>query len=468
MNERALIIVHDNYQEDNYFPLGAAYVAAVFDFADVHVDTYCMDVYHHTNDDLSDYLDCHDYDYICLGYLAARFNETVLDLSRVINEKKKDAKFIIGGHGVTPIPKYMLEKTHADVAILGEAEQQIYTLTQHVPYGEIDGIAFVTERNEIEINTPAKPIKKVGLIPFPLWSVFPMAKYINAAKWKGWETGDRSFAILTSRGCVNKCNFCYRMEKGIRVRSIPNIIAEIKELNSTYGINYFLIQDECFILNKKRLQLFIDALNELNFPIKYCCDCIVNRFDDEIANMLKESGCQFINFGFESNNQKILDAIHKRTTIAQNRKAAEIAMKHELAMGLNFIWNEYGDDYETICNNMEFIKEFSDCYQLRTVKPVTPYPGSELYYRALNDGKLKDEDDFFRKYKNTDLITVNYMDIDRDEAHRHLFEINSELIRWHGKQTNRDADAVDVDIESFRRLYFENDYHFRGVRHYDK
>ena len=466
MNKRALIIVHDNYQDDNYFPLGAAYVAACFDLMGIEVETYCMDVFHYTNDELKQFLDERVYEYICLGYLAGRFTETIKELSQVISKSKKSAKFIIGGHGVSPMPEYMLRETKADIAIIGEAESQICELCSDTPLYDIKGIAYVVD-GEIVINERAQPIKKLDKIPFPLWDAFPMEKYINSAKWKGWQNDDKTFCIITTRGCVNKCNFCYRMEKGIRMRSIENVVDEMKILHEKYGVNYFLIQDECFIINKSRLEKFVSAIEKLDFDVKYYCDSIVNRFSDEIAKLLVESGCQFVNFGFESDTQRVLNMINKRTTIEQNRNAAEIASRHGLSMGLNFLWNEPGDDYETLKQNVDFIKEFSDGFQLRTIKPVTPYPGSGLFYRACSDGKLDSEADFYDKLKNSDLLTVNFMDMTDEEAYAHLFEANSDLIRWHGKKTNRNKEAIERDIEAYRRLYFENDYTFRGLRHYN-
>ena len=39
---RVLLIVHDNYQEDNVFPLGPGYFAATLRMAGAVVSVYCM------------------------------------------------------------------------------------------------------------------------------------------------------------------------------------------------------------------------------------------------------------------------------------------------------------------------------------------------------------------------------------------------------------------------------------------
>jgi radical SAM superfamily enzyme YgiQ (UPF0313 family) len=80
---------------------------------------------------------------------------------------------------------------------------------------------------------------------------------------------DKLLMITSSRGCANACSFCYRLEKGLRLRSIPNVVDEMKILNEKYGINYFEFADEFFTLSKKRIEEFNQALEENNLNIKY-------------------------------------------------------------------------------------------------------------------------------------------------------------------------------------------------------
>lgn len=106
-NGNVLFIIHDLYQEDNHFPLGIGYMAAVLKREGVDVDVYCQDVFHYTNEELAELLKRNEYDLICVGFLAARFRETIVDLCSVINTYKKNAWLVLGGHGPSPIPEYV-------------------------------------------------------------------------------------------------------------------------------------------------------------------------------------------------------------------------------------------------------------------------------------------------------------------------------------------------------------------------
>jgi len=49
----------------------------------------------------------------------------------------------------------------------------------------------------------------------------------------------------------------------------------------------------------------------------------------------------------------------KNTTVEQNIKAAEIARKVGIGLGLNFIWGNKGDTEESLRKNMELIKTYN-------------------------------------------------------------------------------------------------------------
>jgi len=468
---RVLFISHDIYQEDNHFPLGVGYLASVLRQNDMDVEVYCQDVYHYTNAELGNFLQRKEYEIIGVGFLAARFKETVLDLCDVINKYKKDAWLVLGGHGPSPIPEYMLETTKADVVAIGESEETICELVRckvdNDDLSKVKGIAYNYD-SEVFVNQRRKPIANLDSIPFPAWALFPMDKYTTCLKMFKMTRKDKALGILTSRGCVNRCNFCYRLEVGLRARSIENVIEEMKFLNNTYGINYFVINDELFVFSKDRVLAFENAAEETHLKIKYHCDIRVDVFDEEIAKSLKRSGCTFVNAGFESMDQNVLDIMRKNTTVEQNIEVAKIAKKVGLGLGLNFIWGNIGDTEESLRKSVEFIKKYNTYDQIRTIRPVTPYPGSELYYIAIDKGLLSGPDDFFRRFKNSDLLTVNFTDIPDEQFYEILFKVNKELIIDHFKHTKQSWVQARRLIDAFHKLYFEKETSFRGVRHYGR
>jgi len=91
---KVLFIVHDVYQEDNQFPLGAGYLAAVLNKNGAKVEAYCMDVFHYTNEQLAKHLQKNDYDLIGVGFMVKNLKEK--GLFDALREEIKKGKPYLG------------------------------------------------------------------------------------------------------------------------------------------------------------------------------------------------------------------------------------------------------------------------------------------------------------------------------------------------------------------------------------
>jgi radical SAM superfamily enzyme YgiQ (UPF0313 family) len=253
---------------------------------------------------------------------------------------------------------------------------------------------------------------------------------------------------------------CYRIDSSYRVRSAQNIVEEIQQLKDKYHVTYISFYDELFMSSKKRMKEVCGAIIDADLNIHFNCDGRLNFATPEVLSLMKKAGCVFINYGIESYDNQVMKNMHKNLTVEQ----VEVGVKNTLAAGispgLNIIFGNYGDTPETLQKGFEFLKQYHDNSYLRTIRPVTPYPGSELYYDAIRDGRLKDVEDFYtNKHLNSDLISVNFTDLTNKEMYNLLFAVNSMLIRRYYNH------IIDSTIETTKKLYFENDSSFRGYRH---
>ncbi len=470
---RVLFIIPDNYQEDNVFPLGPGYLAACLQLAGVEVETFCMDVFHYSLDELATFLQNNHYDLVCLSFMAPRFKRGVQATCKVISQSKnKDAWFILGGYGPSPIPEYILQTTGADIVAIGEGEETLIEImicrrNKNFPISEIQSIAY-KNNGKVIINPKRRTIKYLNDLPFPAWDLFPMEMYTNCLKFAGMDINEKAFPLISTRGCTDKCSFCFRLDSGIRQRNADKVVAEMKILYDKYGITYFYFCDELAIVSRKQIMHLTSAIKKNLPPIKFRMDCRVTLFDEEIAIALKEAGAIFLNIGFESSSQEVLNQMNKRAKVEQNIEAAEISLRHDIGIGINMIWGMPGDTLGTLRKNAAFIKRFNQYDQIRTIRPVTPYPGSPLYYQAIREGQLTGPDDFFEKFKNSDLYLCNFTGIPLDEIYKTLYEVNKELIYDHFENTSKDSKAADRLLARFYDLYFNGITDFSGPRHNDK
>jgi radical SAM superfamily enzyme YgiQ (UPF0313 family) len=173
-----------------------------------------------------------------------------------------------------------------------------------------------------------------------------------------------------------------------REHSVNYILDEINYMQKNYGINYFDFHDDTFNINNSRINNFAKEIKKRNIKFKWGCFCRVNNFDYKIAKVMKQSGCEVVQFGVESGNQKILNSLNKRITL-QDIEIAIISAKKanikEIACG--FIIGNPEDTVETIFDTIHFAKKLVKLGATRlTVSLLTPYPGTHVYINMDTNG----------------------------------------------------------------------------------
>ena len=457
-----LLIVYDNESHISEFPLGIAYLAAVLEKAGHDVKIYSNDVYHYNSQHLTNYLNNNNFDFVGLSSIAGYFQyKKVKEISKAVNNSINRHNFIyvLGGHMFTPEPEYFLTLTGANCVVCGEGEETIIELLNSKGnWKNVDGLAYKYDTDKFVKTKPRTPIENLDDIPFPAWHLFDMNHY-TLAPYPNSKHTDRTFPVLASRGCCFNCNFCYRMIPGIRFRSPENIVAEIKELKDKYHVNYIAFYDELLMASPKRTTEVCNAIIEADLNIKWCCDGRLNFANSELLQLMKKAGCTFINYGIESYDDEVLKNMNKQLTISQIDVGLANTINEGISPGINIIFGNYGDTEKTLLKGVKLILQYTDYSQLRTIRPVTPYPGSELYYDAIRDEKLKDIKDFYEnKHINSDLITINFTDMSDEDFYHLLYYYNKRLIIDYLNKQTKNYEKI------MKKVYFEQDASFRGFR----
>jgi len=175
---------------------------------------------------------------------------------------------------------------------------------------------------------------------------------------------------------------------------------------------------------------------------------------------MKKAGCVFINYGIESMDDDVLKRMKKGLRVRQVYKGIEETLKSGISPGFNIIFGHIGDTHETLQKGVDFLLKYDNGSQLRTIRPVTPYPGSPLYDEAVERGLLGGCKDFYvNKHTNSDLLAVNFTSLTDDEFHLALHDANSKLI---DNYINKSKAEYKKQLKD---LYINNNSSFRGFRH---
>jgi len=459
---KILLIVYDNGSYIHWFPQGLAYIASILRQHDHYVEIYNQDYHHHPEEHLTKYLDENKFDVVGVSVIGGYYQyRKLLKISDAIHKSKTAPLYIIGGHGPAPEPEYFFKKTRANVIVIGEGEETIIELLDAYinkkGFKNIKGIAFRTGE-EVTVNERRELIKDIDSIPFPAYDLFPM-NYYRLVREANIASTDFLMPILSGRGCTFKCNFCYRLDKGFRPRSNESIIEEIKLLKKDYGINYISFADELLMSSEKRTISLCEALIKADLNIKWNCNGRLNYATPEVIKTMKKAGCVFINYGIECYDNQILKNMNKVLTVEQIETGIKNTLNAGVSPGFNIIFGNIGETRETLNKGVEFLLKYDDCSQMRTIRPVTPYPGSPLYYYAIEKGLLKNCEDFYEnKHLNSDLLSVNFTEMTDEEYYDCLFEANERLLNNYTKK------KAQLIYEDLYKLYREKNTDFRGFR----
>lgn len=457
-----LFIAYDNESHISYFPIGIGYLASVLRAKGHTVTIYNQDVYHYPEDHLVNFLERNHFDLVGIGVVGGYYQyRKLLKISQAIKRVRRRPFFVIGGHGPSAEPEFFLRRTQADAVVVGEGEIILANLVDAIEnktsLAAVRGVAY-WEGEGVKINAREEVIKDIDSIPMPAWDLFPMDHY-TLMRYPGIKAWERSFQVCGSRGCPFSCTFCYRMDPGYRRRSTESIIEELRRLKEAYHVTVFDFNDELFMYGENRTISFCEDLLRENLNIRFACQGRLNYASSKVLKLMKKAGCFFIGYGVESLEQDALKRMNKSLTVRQIITGVENTINEGIQPGLYVMWGNIGENAESLHKTVDFLIKYSTGAQLRTIRPVTPYPGSSLYYYAVEKGLLEGPADFYEnKHLNSDLLAVNFTDLSDAEFHRLLFEANKRLVEDFYEKQKR------YQIDVMHKLYFEKNSTFRGFR----
>jgi radical SAM superfamily enzyme YgiQ (UPF0313 family) len=191
--------------------------------------------------------------------------------------------------------------------------------------------------------------------------------------------------------------FCTNsFRQGVFARTPDNIIQEIKLLIKDYSIDGIMFSDELTLFNKNWMYNLCDNLIKENLPLKFFCNGRADLIDIDILLKMKKAGFVEMGFGFESGSQTALDSINKKTTVDQAINAVNLCHKVGLDVDGSFMVNTPGETRQDILKTVDF-------FRITDLEPggigfiATPYPGTALYQKAIEEAKIKDEEEFLTK-----------------------------------------------------------------------
>jgi len=312
-------------------------------------------------------------------------------------KKRTGSPVVWGGIHPTIFPEQTLDNPFVDIVVVGEGEETVVELAQALTRPEpnlagVKGIGFKKDGRLI-INPPRPFIADLDAYS-PAWSFLDIERYIYKQRHFYTDigskiSGDRVFALITSRGCPWRCGYCYNQavnRRTFRAQSPDKVLAEVETLKAL-GVSSLIFEDDNFFADKNRTLAIIRRLG-LPWSCSIRADYIA-KWGEDFVRELAEHHCFELRIGAESGSQRVLDIMHKDVTVEQIRRAVALLARYRIQTVLNFMVGIPGETWDDVRRTMDLIDDLEKISPYVTVSSLAlyaPWPGSPLSDVAATRG----------------------------------------------------------------------------------
>lgn len=335
--------------------------------------------------------------------LADEFWESGHITARIINKIDPNITIVMGGIYATLNYQEIIVDKNIDYVVRGEGEYMMIHLLDFLS-GKKDiphsNLAYRKD-GQIVILEKGPPIQDLDNLPLPAYHKIDFMKYANmetrhsVCKPEKLPYG----RIITSRGCPMSCCFCQNEAihgRQIRYRSPGNVLNEMRYLKDSFGIKSLLIDDANFTANRQRAKDIMKGMikGRLNVSWKAMSLAVFN-LDYDLLELIKESGCNYIDLAIESGVTRVLkEIIKKPVRLDHVLKIIKRAKELDFEISANFIIGFPGETWDEIRQTISFAENIDIDYVKFMV--AMPFRYTRLYDMAYKGGYLREGFNFLK------------------------------------------------------------------------
>ena len=306
-------------------------------------------------------------------------------------QQKHEQVVISGGVIATNEWKSLLLKGLTHLVFKGESEDQLTFFIKKLLYRESDqsfsGINFKlngeiheTLGNQSIVNFDWDLVETYNDIPIERYqeigSLSPFSRMLGT---------DRPYStIQLNRGCRANCSFCGVipfMGKGVRSYPVESVVSEVIYLARDRKIQHLEWLDDDLLRYRDTLMEVLQRIKEENLNLTWAANngLIAAAVDEEILQVMIESGCVGFRIGVESGNEQMLRQIRKPATKKTLRDSSLMFDKFPdlIVVGCYIIGFE-DETYQQLLDTFQFSVElnlewsgFSICQEIRDSTDIT-------------------------------------------------------------------------------------------------
>ncbi len=315
--------------------------------------------------------------------------------------RRRGKTVVLGGYHVTLCPEEAAQ--HADTLVLGNADRLLPTLLKDWEAGRLapryEGGACIAYRSP-DRRIYADKLKKY--LPISL--------------------------VETGRGCYHNCEFCsiagYYHSRYIH-REVADILTEIQSCRHKI---FFFVDDSIFSDKAFARELFT-ALKSLHIVWTTQITLDIAR-DEELLQLMKDSGCEMVLIGFESIRSDNLEQMNKGWTERLGERDALIEKIHQVGISIyaSFVFGFDGDTEETFRATLAFCQKHQ--FFVVAFNHLLIFPGTRTYAAFKAEERLIAESWWLENGYTFGTITFTPKQLSPEELRRLCKYYKKEFFRF--------------------------------------
>jgi len=202
-------------------------------------------------------------------------------------------------------------------------------------------------------------------------------------QWAGNAKYLYTNVVTTSRGCPNRCAFCYNSCRNriYITRPISDVVRDIQSL----GTRHILFIDDNFIGSPDYTRELLNRISGMNLVWSAAVTTRILDYPD-LLDLMAKTGCQSLFIGFESINTESLNSVNKDNNAAIYGHLVEAIHSRGIMVNASMVFGLDGDDRLTFKRTVDWLVKMR--VETLTSHILTPYPGTELHRRMETAGRI--------------------------------------------------------------------------------
>jgi len=372
-------------------------------------------------------------DLVAISAVVSTAYGYVKRLGPAIRAACPSSRIVLGGN-LAASAELLHRRCGIDVCVVGEGERVIVNLVKYFEahptvndfeaLNLIKGVTFLDAAGDV-VFTGYEPALRADEFIDPDFEILEKSSKIERFVADPFDredfrqdprshelhrAGKRMGTVVSTKGCVARCTFCHRWDRGYRVVPPAAVVRRIKHLIDRYNVGFVLFGDENFGSDRRATEELIRLIKPLDI-LWQVAGVRARTLDRSLLREMRDSGCTAVYCGFETGSPDILGVMEKNLKLADNQNAARAIFDAGLYTIYQFVLGMPGENFKTIRETIEMVKGVTEFLQRPpnehlSVNYIQALPGTPVYEYARATGVIGNtadaEDEYLESISDVD------------------------------------------------------------------